>query len=151
MKLNSDSRFLKGFVISLIGVILLYLSLNYIKFNVCENILWIIPNIFCFLSLSFIVSAGLFVAGVFFSLLFVLTGILYVIFGWSKIKKFIVVAGVLVAVIIYTISPIDIIPDILPIIGWVDDVLVDLIGFYMLYQAITEKDVKKIMRFLPKK
>lgn len=39
------------------------------------------------------------------------------------------IIGIIIAiiVIIYVISPIDVIPDIIPIIGWIDDLIV-LIG-----------------------
>jgi len=40
------------------------------------------------------------------------------------------ITGIIIAIIVlaYAASPIDILPDIIPIIGWIDDVLVIILG-----------------------
>ncbi len=48
----------------------------------------------------------------------------------------------LVAGIIYTISPIDIIPDILGPIGWIDDIFALLITF--IYSGLSYMKLKKL-------
>jgi uncharacterized membrane protein YkvA (DUF1232 family) len=37
---------------------------------------------------------------------------------------------VIIAAIIYVVSPVDAVPDIMPIVGWLDDALVGGIGTY---------------------
>lgn len=51
---------------------------------------------------------------------------------WQKIIYFILV---LIA-IVYIISPIDFIPDFIPIVGWIDDIFVGLIGIIMFFKGI---------------
>jgi uncharacterized membrane protein YkvA (DUF1232 family) len=49
----------------------------------------------------------------------------------------------LVATIIYTVSPIDLIPDILGPIGWVDDIGVWLVAFILDIKLLARRGVKK--------
>jgi len=51
------------------------------------------------------------------------------------IAKFIWFIVFLIAVL-YVISPIDFIPDIIPLIGWVDDVFVGIFGLICLFKGI---------------
>jgi len=42
---------------------------------------------------------------------------------------------ILIIAILYLIWPIDIIPDIIPIIGWIDDVIVLIVGVFALIKS----------------
>ena len=39
---------------------------------------------------------------------------------------------IILILIIYVISPIDIIPDVIPIIGWIDDIIAIIVVYYNL-------------------
>ena len=51
---------------------------------------------------------------------------------WQKIIYFIIV----IFAIIYIISPIDLIPDFIPVVGWIDDFFVGLIGLMFLFKGV---------------
>jgi len=51
---------------------------------------------------------------------------------WRKIIGFI---AILIAVG-YILWPLDVLPDIIPLIGWIDDIFVGLIGLFMFIMGI---------------
>jgi len=54
-------------------------------------------------------------------------------------------------ILIYILSPLDIVPDIIPLLGWLDDTfLVGLFVYYLRYRQLPEF-VSKVIRFFSKK
>ncbi|MFK7948919.1 MAG: YkvA family protein [Saprospiraceae bacterium] len=51
--------------------------------------------------------------------------------------------GAILAAILYVISPIDLIPDILPVFGWLDDLIVITLGLNTLFDDTKDKYIKK--------
>lgn len=43
---------------------------------------------------------------------------------------------IFLAAIAYIVWPLDVIPDVIPIIGWIDDLIVGIIGVYALLKGV---------------
>lgn len=65
----------------------------------------------------------------------------------TKKKKFNWNIVLLIGVVIYVISPIDFIPDIIPILGWIDDIIVIFVGVSMFISTMKDKK-KRIAKLL---
>jgi uncharacterized membrane protein YkvA (DUF1232 family) len=48
----------------------------------------------------------------------------------------VLIVGVVVLMCVYIISPIDILPDYIPLAGWLDDVLLVPLGFYLMQRVV---------------
>ena len=48
---------------------------------------------------------------------------------WDKFFSIIII----IFAFIYTILPADLVPDLVPILGWLDDIAIDLFGFVNVY------------------
>ena len=46
---------------------------------------------------------------------------------------------------IYLISPIDIIPDFIPVVGFLDDVLISLLAFFLIFKLTSENVVQDLL------
>lgn len=52
----------------------------------------------------------------------------------TKIKKIIKIFAILAIAFFYDLSPIDIIPDFIPFLGWGDDLVVTLLSLFFAYK-----------------
>ena len=57
----------------------------------------------------------------------------------SKWKVLISLVFVALA-LIYDVSPVDIVPDVFPVVGWMDDILVTGLAFFNLIRQIRKKN-----------
>ena len=46
----------------------------------------------------------------------------------------ILTAIIVIIALVYVLSPIDFIPDIIPIIGWIDDIVVAIGAYYLIFK-----------------
>lgn len=136
MKESTKNQLASGAIITAIGLLVMYATANYVKIPTCENILWVIPNVACYASIDYIVAAGLYIGGIFIGALTALFGLASMIFGIQKTIKIFVSGVILIIIIIYILSPIDIIPDVGVLIGWIDDIMVAATGIYLIYVTI---------------
>ena len=51
-----------------------------------------------------------------------------------KSKKIIQIIAILIIAFIYDLSPIDMIPDFIPFLGWGDDVMVTVLSLFLAYK-----------------
>lgn len=62
---------------------------------------------------------------------------------WEKLKLLIKHNPLVIFAIIYSMSPIDLLPDTIPVIGSIDDTIVALIPIFKLFQELLDANTQK--------
>lgn len=52
----------------------------------------------------------------------------------------------LIAAVVYLVLPVDVVPDFLPLVGWVDDLLVIGLGIWGAFRSLPRNDQKALPR-----